>query len=62
MASDQEASDPFYIISYYIKWVTNSLTYSISASMKGSNWVADRPEMHIILFFNLQKNFEFNFP
>ena len=28
------SSDPFYIVSYYIKWVTTSWTYSISMSTK----------------------------
>ena len=30
LATDSGSSDPFYIVSYYIKWVTTSWTHSIS--------------------------------
>ena len=35
------SSDPFYIISYYIKWVITSLTYSITAQV---NLQKERPQ------------------
>ena len=34
-----KSSDPFYIVSYYIKWVTTSGTYSITQSMNIRNQI-----------------------
>ena len=33
------SSDPIYIVSYYIKWVTTSWTYSIHQGIKTKNYI-----------------------
>ena len=30
-----ESSDPFYMVSYYIRWVTTSWTYSTNSEING---------------------------
>ena len=37
------SSDPFYIVSYYIKWVTTSWTHSTSASVLHIESLVSRP-------------------
>ena len=41
----QRSSDPFYIVGYYMKWVTTSLTYSMFEQKSEEEGVEDREDL-----------------
>ena len=41
----QRSSDPFYIIAYYIKWVTTSWTFSMNIFFRGGPHRSNQEEM-----------------
>ena len=50
----QRSSDPFYLVSYYIKWVTTSWTHSSTTEFEND---ANRPScLKIIKFMRAYKN------